>query len=69
MKARAVQAIDFRGSEKFGKEKEAAYELLQRHVPVLKEDRVLNKHIETLRTVVHSEGFVKAVESLVGRLL
>ena len=45
-----------------------AYELLRRHLPVLKEDRALNKDIETLRTIVHSEGFVKAVESLVGRL-
>lgn len=69
MKARAVQAIDFRGSAKFRKEKKAAYEFSQRHVPVLKEGRVLNKHIETLRTIVHNGGFVKAVESLVGRLL
>lgn len=64
----AAQAVDFRGSEKLGKGTKAAYELLRKHVPVLKEDRVLSMDIETLKRIVHSGDFIKAAEKTVGRL-
>ncbi|MGQ9565840.1 MAG: histidine ammonia-lyase [Candidatus Bathyarchaeales archaeon] len=64
----AAQAVDFRGAEKLGKGTRATYELLRKHVPILKEDRVLSGDIETLKTIVHKGGFVEAVKSIVGGL-
>lgn len=64
----AAQAVDFRGAEKLGKGTRAAYDLLRKRVRVLKEDRVLSRDIETLKTLVHKGGFVDAVETVVGRL-
>ena len=65
----AAQAVDFRGTEKLGKGTKAAYELLRRHVPILKEDRVLSKDIEALKTIVHDGDFVVAAEGVVGKML
>ena len=65
----AAQAVDFRGSEKLGKGTKAAYDLLRRHVPILKDDRVLSGDIEALRILAHNGDFVKAAESAVGKLL
>jgi histidine ammonia-lyase len=65
----AAQAVDFRGSEKLGRGTKAAYDLLRKHVPVLREDRVLSKDIQILKTTVHNGDFVKATEDVVGRLL
>lgn len=64
----AAQAVDFRGAEKLGKGTRAAYELLRKHVPILKEDRVLSGDIETLKTIVHEGGFVEAIKRIVGGL-
>ena len=65
----AAQAVDFRGSEKLGKGTKAAYDLLRRHVPILKDDRVLSGDIEALRILAHNGDFVKAAESAVGKML
>lgn len=65
----AAQAVDFRGSEKLGKGTKAAYDLLRKYVPVLKEDRVLSDDIETLKKTVHSGEFIKSAEKVAGRLL
>jgi histidine ammonia-lyase len=65
----AAQAVDFRGFEKLGKGTSAAYELLREHVPVLKEDRVLSRDIETLRILVHNGNLIKVTERVAGRLL
>lgn len=62
----AAQAVDFRGAEKLGKGTKAAYELLRKHVSVLKEDRVLSKDIEALKKTVHEGDFIRAVEKLLG---
>jgi histidine ammonia-lyase len=62
----AAQAVDLRGWEKLGRGTKAAYELMRRHVPVLREDRVLSGDIETLKTLIHDGGFVKTVENAVG---
>jgi len=65
----AAQAIDFRGPEKLGKGTKAAYNFLRRHVPVLKEDRVLSRDIETLKALVHDGGFVEAAESIMDKMV
>jgi histidine ammonia-lyase len=65
----AAQAVDFRGPEKLGKGTKAAYDLLRRYVSVLKEDRVLSRDIEDLKTLVHNGDFVKTVKNTVGKLL
>ncbi|MDH7595732.1 MAG: histidine ammonia-lyase [Candidatus Bathyarchaeia archaeon] len=64
----AAQAVDFRGPEKLGKGTRVAYELLRKHVPILKEDRVLSGDIENLKTIVHEGGFVEAVKTVAGDL-
>jgi len=64
----AAQAVDFRGPEKLGKGTRAAYELLRKHVSILKEDRVLSGDIENLKTIVHEGGFVEAVKTVAGDL-
>ncbi|MEM2102937.1 MAG: histidine ammonia-lyase, partial [Candidatus Bathyarchaeia archaeon] len=61
----AAQAVDFRGPEKLGKGTRAVYELLRKHAPILKEDRVLSRDIETLKAIVHGGGFVEAVRAVV----
>lgn len=65
----AAQAINYREPEKLGKGTKAAYELLRKHVPVLKDDRVLSGDIEALKTLVHVGDFVKVAERAVGKLL
>lgn len=42
--------------------------MLKVHVPVLKEDRVLNNDIEALKRMAHEGDFIKIVEKVAGHL-
>jgi histidine ammonia-lyase len=48
----AVQAIEFRGSEKLSEGTRRAYATIRKAVPMLIEDRVLNEDIEKIRQMV-----------------
>lgn len=58
----AAQGIDFRGPDKLGKGTRIAYDLLRKHVPMLMEDRVLSKDMETVVRLIHSEQIMRAIE-------
>jgi len=55
----AAQGIEFRGTNKLGKGTKAAYNLIRKQVPPLKEDRVVYKDIEAIRTLIQREEFSK----------
>ncbi len=55
----AAQGIEFRGADKLGKGTKTAYNLIREKVPALKEDRVVYKDIETVKTLIRNEGFSK----------
>ena len=61
----AVQGIDFRGPNKLGRGTKAAYSLIRKKVPTLKEDRVMSKDIEAIVQLIRSEELVNAVEKAV----
>jgi len=61
----ATQGIDFRGSDKLGKGTKVAYSLLRKHVPMLREDRVLSNDIKTVVALIRGEQFTNAVEEIV----
>jgi len=62
----AAQGIDFRGPDKLGKGTNVAYSLLRKHVPMLREDRILSKDIETVVELIRGERLADAVEETVG---
>jgi histidine ammonia-lyase len=53
----AAQGIEFRGAEKLGKGTRAAYNVIRKKVPPLREDRVVYKDIETVKTLIRNEEF------------
>ncbi len=50
----AAQGVDFRGPDKLGKGTKAAYSVIRKKVPILKEDRVLSIDIEKVTELVRS---------------
>jgi len=61
----AVQGIDFRGPEKLGKGTKAAYSLIRKRVPMLREDRVLAKDIEKVVELIRSKEILDIVGKIV----
>jgi len=61
----AAQGAEFRGPQKLGRGTSAAYSLIRERVPLLKEDRVLAKDIETAAELVRSGELVEAVEQAI----
>jgi len=57
----AAQAVDFRGPKKLGKGTKSAYSQVRKRVPPLKKDRPMYKDIETLKDLIRSEDFLKAI--------
>jgi len=53
----AAQGVEFRGATKLGKGTGAAYNLIRKKVPALKEDRAVYNDIETAKTLVRNEEF------------
>jgi histidine ammonia-lyase len=60
----AAQGIDFRGPDNLGKGTKAAYSLLRKHVPMLREDRILSKDIEIVVELIRSKQFTNAVKEI-----
>jgi len=58
----AAQGIDHRGASRAGKGTRAAHSLIRKKVPILKEDRVLSKDIETIVRFIRSGEMISAVE-------
>jgi len=58
----AAQGIDFRGPSKLGKGTKAAYSLVRKRVPVLKEDRVMSTDIEAVVEIIRSRELINAIE-------
>lgn len=61
----AAQGIDFRGPEKLGKGTKAAYALIRKRVPMLREDRVLTNDIENVVDLIRSGELLKIIDSIV----
>jgi len=55
----AAQGVEFRDVKKLGKDTKAAYNLIRRRVPPLKEDRAIYKDMETVKTLIRNEEFSK----------
>jgi histidine ammonia-lyase len=64
-----AQGIDFRGPEKLGKGTKAAYSLVRKTVPTLKEDRVMKTDIEAIVELIHSKRLLEATEEAAGSAL
>lgn len=63
----ASQGIEFRGPEKLGKGTKAAYSAVRKRVPMLREDRVMLRDIETMVELIRSGELVDAVERAMAR--
>lgn len=61
----AVQGIDFRGPDKLGEGTKAAYSLIRKKVPMLREDRVLTKDIEKVVELIRSGELLDIVDKIV----
>jgi histidine ammonia-lyase len=64
----AAQAFEFAEGRRPGKGTAAAYEVIRRKVPALKDDRVLYPDIEAIRKMVEDGSILEAVEREVGPL-
>ena len=58
----AAQGIDHRGASRAGKGTKVARSLIRKKVPILKEDRVISKDIETIAELIRSGEMIDAVE-------
>jgi len=61
----AAQGIYFRGPDRLGKGTKAAYSLLRKHVPMLREDRILSKDIEAVVELIRSGQLTNTVKEIV----
>ncbi len=59
----AAQGADFRGPDKLGKGTTAAYSLIRRSVPILKDDRVISSDIEKIAKLVRNGELVEFVDN------
>ena len=64
----AAQAFGFRKPLRPGRGTAPAYDLIRKHVPHLKDDRVLYPDINKIAELLRSGEIVNAVESEVGEL-
>jgi histidine ammonia-lyase len=55
----AAQGVEFRGVDNLGKGTEAAFKLVRKSVPALKEDRAMCREIEAVRVMIRDEKFSK----------
>ncbi len=62
------QAIDFKKGKKPGKGVLAAYELIRKQVPYIKEDSVLYPFVDKIFQLIKNEKLVEIVESSIGKL-
>jgi len=53
----ATQAVDFRGPEKLGKGTKKTYALIRKHVPMLKQDKVLSEDVEKIKRLLKEIKF------------
>jgi histidine ammonia-lyase len=53
----AAQGVEFRGTENLGKGTAAAFRLVRKSVPALKEDRAMYNEIEAVREMIREEKF------------
>jgi histidine ammonia-lyase len=58
----AAQGIDHRGPGRAGKGTKAAHSMIRKKVPILTEDRVISKDIETIAKLVQSGQIIDTVE-------
>lgn len=63
------QALDFKKGKKPGKGVRAAYELIRKSVPYLKEDAVMYLYVETIKKLICEGTLIAAVEEKIGPLL
>ena len=63
----AVQGIDFRVPDKLGKGTKAAYSLMRKKVPMLREDRVLTKDIGKVVELIRSGELLHIVDGIVAK--
>jgi len=59
----ATQAVEFRGPQKLGKGTKKAYTIIRKHVPTLKEDRVLSEDIEKTMQAIRKHIFLDEIRS------
>ena len=64
----AAQAVDLRGKNNVSNASKAAYRVIRKKVPILKEDRYLSTDIEKVIDLIHSRELVKEVEKVVGNI-
>jgi len=57
----ACQAIDLRGKTKLGKKTEKAYNKVREHIPFIKNDEIMYKHIHLVNNLVKSEELFEAI--------
>jgi len=62
------QALDFKKGKKPGLGIKAAYDLIRKEVPYIKEDVVMYKNVEKIFQLIKSEQLVQEVESSIGKL-
>ena len=65
----AAQGLDHRGPGRAGKGTKAAHSLTRKKVPILREDRVISKDIETIVKLVQSGQTIDAVEKAIKNTL
>jgi len=63
----AAQGIDFRGPHKLGKGTKAAYLIIRKKVPILKEDRIMHKDIEAVVNLIQTQELVEAVRTAISK--
>ena len=57
----AVQAVEFRGTEKLGRGTRKVYEIVRGKVPMVKEDKVLSEDIEKVKDLIRSGAIGKVL--------
>jgi len=64
----AAQALDLFTNLKPGDGTKAAYNIIRQHIPHQEEDRILANDIAAVRTLMHGNDILAAVEKKIGRL-
>lgn len=65
----ATQALDFKKGKKPGKGVLAAYEIIRKKVPFIKQDTIMYKYVQEIFDLVSSNQLLDGVEKKVGKLL
>ena len=64
----AAQALDLFTNLKAGAGSIDAYRVIRKHIPHLKEDRIISNDIEMMYNLVHDGKIVSSVEKKIGAL-